>query len=638
MTEFWNSQSCTSHILSYLNMADMEALCETHSYLEFIIHSYLENGNQLIIDKDCIYRFPVKENNILYTKYGTLTTNLMITKLDSIEVFSHFVNVTTLSMHSIHILESPFLHSLTYLTLHGCLIRGDTLLSWLSGLQETLISLHMIKLILDCRSIEPPMYLEQGFSQLQSLTLIEFKIPVNDLRITSPVLNHLKVDTTTYKFNWADYHGLPIRSLELTYCWQDSECDQYRMIRSLQSLTHLKIRRSVDPKQKPQIDALNLKSVDVHYLDAPKEENMIFNLNVDCLRYLNRFLSLEDSVSLSICHSGFKGLLPLKNRTYTVDKESLKRYPVNVNTEFYARTGQWVTNLIVKDITAVEFDGILPFFTEVETLILFALSEELPEETDYMSKVFRSWNMKLKKLVLGQLMSPVLESLPELHNIDSFTCFGVMVTPKVLQFLSQNKHHMREFSVLAVDGLLGEFYAVLGEMQHLKKLELIRGGRKVLANGTFPELETLGVSVYEEDKDLALTVANLNAPKIRTLELYNQPLIFAEAIKTRMPGVTELGFRGQMDMAHDYKKFYAELFGLRFLNLTKLRLPDEINIETKDIVWLLEVFPNLKELDTKAHIEPDIFFFLKYVLVRSGRGLIFKKSEIVKSIYQLLHL
>lgn len=632
MTEFWISPRCTSHILSYLNMADMESICQTHPYLELIVHSYLKRGNQLVIDPDCVNRFPTAENNHPYGKYGSLVTNVRFSNEHSFILLPHFTNASKMTLHKQFAIEviskgwqedlSHSFKSLQHLIMLDCIIAEDIMANMMSTLRETLISLQLINCFIVCGPFRQKIILEESFSKLQSLTLVQFDLAIKDQRIISPVLQRLKIEPTD-TIEWSDYKGLPITSLDLKYCWPRPESEQHEMVRSLKQLEHLQIRKSVDAIHEKDIEVMNLKSVDVHYLEVPKEWNLILNLNEDCLRYLNKFLSLEDCVSLSMTHPRLNGLLSLKSRTYVLDKESLKRRPVHENEMFYMNMGQWVTDLQVKNVSEKDFFEIAPHFTEIFALDL-EVSEDISVVNDSKYQIFHELNAKLKKLRLRNVSPQTLENLAELHNIEEFHCCDLMVTPKVLQFLSQNKHHMLKFCVPFVEGLIDEFCAVVGEMRLLKCLVVIRDHREILANGSFPELEELVMYMSDPDKDLA----NLNVPKMRSLVILNPPLSFGGIIKDRMPRLQKFSVWGQ----YDPTRIILELCIFGSSELTTLQFSNGANLDIP-LTHLLQQCPNLSNITLHAdkvfywNNNPKLPGFLSYENVMHGRRLNYKTGK-----------
>lgn len=139
------------------------------------------------------------------------------------------------------------------------------------------------------------------------------------------------------------------------------------------------------------------------------------------------------------------------------------------------------------------------------------------------------------------------------------------------------------------------------------------------------------MAVLEEDRDLSLTLAYLEAPKIRTLQLIMHPLNFGEAILNRIPSIEELVFGGVRDTSQDDEMLIDELWALSPLKLRTLRFAGSFSIESIDtFIMLLNGLPELKELDTNGTTNPMLIFLLRCYLANSGRGLILNSSKFVR--------
>lgn len=71
-----------------------------------------------------------------------------------------------------------------------------------------------------------------------------------------------------------------IKRLTIGQCWWPLSYEYVQKCRQGE-LRHLRISQSCDWKHKQEIDALRLPSVDVHYQEMPKEENLIMYTWVD---------------------------------------------------------------------------------------------------------------------------------------------------------------------------------------------------------------------------------------------------------------------------------------------------------------------------------------------------------------------
>lgn len=77
---------------------------------------------------------------------------------------------------------------------------------------------------------------------------------------------------------------------------------KFAILRGMRELQHLRIRQSVDWKDRKDVEALKLQSLDVYYQDIPEQENLIFRLNDDCLLRIMDFLEFRDNYSLHQTH------------------------------------------------------------------------------------------------------------------------------------------------------------------------------------------------------------------------------------------------------------------------------------------------------------------------------------------------
>lgn len=261
------------HIFSYLTLADLETFGQVHWKLKEILNGYQKSPIALVVDQDTLRRFPMDSNRDVYLRYHMTTEMELNGVLEPFlkKLFRHFPNIDNLTLRHMDIRKlyrdediPSFLHKLSLV--NSC-IRPDFLKCF------SMSSLHL----------EGNESIELDYNPyLKSLTLINQTVTYGVFPY--PMLEQLTID----------------------YCWKAFEYDDVKKFSDLEAL---KVLRSVDWKTMSQIEALQLKSVEVqHYFQVPTQENLVLTLNDDCLYHLQSFLPLVDWTCLSETHPRFQNL------------------------------------------------------------------------------------------------------------------------------------------------------------------------------------------------------------------------------------------------------------------------------------------------------------------------------------------
>lgn len=463
-------------ILSYLTLEELENFSQAELQFKRVVKTFLANGNKLLIDVATLAKYPIETNNALYEYYGKHATNICISGALDCELrklFKWFSNIKELTLTEVTISDHrvPYPWSLTKLSLIDCEVNLITLAK-LFGPMNDLLELHLEK----CGRVNLPF-----LPKLQSLTVIK------QMAYTShkyPLLEKLTIDS----------------------CWNSIS---YATVKSFPQLQHLKVLKSVDDKAKGEIEALSLKTVKLQFCyEIPEKENLILELNDDCLLYLQQFLSYGDRMSLFKTHSRFQELGIPK---YIINERSLEVLPVESNRQFYEQIGASVTHLGINQIEDTVFRQIMPLFKKLTELRVYfkdtsndVLSSipsglralHLFNVTNNTAELFRRLNETLEKLHLNnkqQENSFAGNGLDELYNIHEFRCEREILTDEFLRFLRLNQDHMR---MLVVRNPLNShlntnFWKVISGMDKLRTFGITHPGK--VAEGSFPMLEELTI-------------------------------------------------------------------------------------------------------------------------------------------------
>lgn len=274
-------------ILSYLSLADINILAQSHPKLQMTVNVCLKNGHPLLINQDTLCKYAVSTHRDLYSKYGSIVTNLIVTGAYGYELetlFPLFPKVDNLTLKNLELNNRYSSDNVPAVQKVLCYPEGLRKLklvniSWHYDLGEIWMKrcwqLESLHLEGNTFVLIPDLHI------LNSLTLINQKASLDDL--DCPFLQKITLNRYT------DI--------------------QYEQLKAFPKLEHLKILQSVDWQQKEEIDKLKLKSTTVHCFEVPQEENLILRLNDDCFLHLQKYLPYENWISLHETHPRFQHLM-----------------------------------------------------------------------------------------------------------------------------------------------------------------------------------------------------------------------------------------------------------------------------------------------------------------------------------------
>lgn len=327
-------------ILPYLTLVDISILSQVSNLVKRIVSRYiLAENTDLTIDAEFLKKYPVQRNGAKYSMFGHVKGLQLnqVAERDIGPLVSCFGHLQRFTMRRVTIIDgiSGLPLNLTDLKLINVKIEEDLLKTFIGGMDETLINLHLDRVqtffnfnsssvkILQYYSCLCLLTLDSGLHNLKSLVFIGDYIKLTNVSPTylKIVANVLLADI--YEFNHLEYFYLDVlkgdkpsvlrkndnkkmthlRSLTLKCWWGKS-------LESLENLDYLRIIRRVDPMYKNYIDNLKIKSTNVEYYDYASEPNLILKvLNNDCLLRIIRYLPLEDCVSFAKTNRRVNGLV-----------------------------------------------------------------------------------------------------------------------------------------------------------------------------------------------------------------------------------------------------------------------------------------------------------------------------------------
>lgn len=406
MLQTFDSSPVWTHIFSYLTLSDIEAVVRSHPKHKETVKSYLRAGHKLVIDQDSLWQYPVGDNNNPYSKYGSLATNIEFQRLlgyemeSLIPLFPKIKELTLRDVRSpIRYRDKCYYNSLRKLTIIGSSDDKD----------------HF-------------------------LTPMECQEPIQ-----LPCLMHLR-SLTLIRVTLDEFWCRSLKRFTIDNCWSAIPFD---VLKELYYIEHLRVLGSVDWKQKEQITALGFETLKVgRYLSIPVEENLILQLNDDCLLYLQKFLSSQDWISLQETHSRFQHL---RIARYTSDDDSRKSHPVDTHDYFYKRIGSLVSSLDFRTKYVSDLEATMPYFTNLTELRLTFVEDYndkiiiIPDGLCEFRDMFRRLNGTLRVLHLVYVSEEDEDrfktyGLGELTNIREFHCKKVDACEELIIPGSQPGH------------------------------------------------------------------------------------------------------------------------------------------------------------------------------------------------------
>lgn len=577
-------------VLPYLPLHDLDLFAKSHPKLQLIVHSYLENGQQILINSDTLEKYPVTTNGDLYEAYGTRAINVVINGAIRCEV----PNLLRLFPR---ILE---------LTIMNMTIYGDEMNLYPTGIRK----LTLMNNVVD-EATESKEWLYR-LESLESLFLHSNEtLFLKPSRLLSLTLIQQDFCGEIFGSGYLDIPTLKSLTLSGSYIGPKD-------LKEMKSLQHLCIRGLVDSKIRAVINDLQLQCVDVYTQEIPKEENLILRLNDDCLLHVMKFLNGKDLLALHDTHIRFQ---ITRITGYTIDLLSL---PLTENLEFYKRIAPFVSSLNIKDISNEELPQLMPLFTNVSEM---TFSCSIPADVDLeaviptglrelnfhdmiesrinnLSKVFRRLSLTLSKLDLCSVREEdISEALIELRNIREFHYWGTAeVTIPLLKFLRLNMSSMQiiDLNIDSEAELEKELWLVITQMSSLKILRInccecsADEPLSHLKKGTLPMLEHLEIVCFNAiwPRDI---LKSLDGSKLKTVALCVCPFDIQGVFDGRMKNLWKLGITIYGSNWQPDNKSLFSLPSLRVLGLEKQ--------EVSNILPLIKGLPNLTDFFT----EDDIF-------------------------------
>lgn len=589
------------HILSYLPLHDLHVFSLSHPKLKEIVHSYLDNGHPLLIDSDTLWKYPVSSHGEFYAAYGSRATNVVLNRAFPFElpmIFQRFLRILQLTLIKIDYEYEYEIATDSYPTEVRKLILIENDLSfsvsekWLPRL-HSLESLHLK----DNKNV-----LLGHFPTITSLSLTRRHIIRP--RLICPLLKSLTLE-----------------------CWGLVE---YATIQAMKDLQYLRILRSVDWKDRKEVEALGLQSLDVSYQAIPEEADLIFRLNDDCLLHMMKFLDNKDRITLHNTHTRFS---IAKFQWYCLDLECL---PLGENPTFYEWIGSRVSRLIVCKASIEDLKKLIPTFTnarEIEFSWDFQVNENIEPLIPtgvtnlriYLNafNTYQDWlglfgrlNVTLKRLILPRPAAEntsIVSALTELRNIQHFSLSCNSIRTKTLcPFLKLNQLSMLTLDITINDSCV---WQVIGQMRILKELTVtsyvVPGALADLDKSALPELEVLSIkNVCAEEPRGRDFLKSLNGSKLRKLYYDGYPFDIRGVIDGRMKNLEELSLVDD-DTWHVHEGTLALLSNLRVLQLQ--------NMEDNKVVPLIKGLPHLHELNIFEDIADEAFLETRDYLKQTNR-------------------
>lgn len=331
-----------------------------------------------------------------------------------------------------------------------------------------------------------------------------------------------ELETLTLRSNIERLFSCPKLKKLTICCWTEIDCDQVKMFFNLE---HLRVIRSVDEKYRCNIEALYLQSTDIYYCETPKEQNLLLQLNEDCLVHLISFLSIEDCASLQESHSNF---LQVKTRKYKfeIHEDSLSELPLSRNLSFYTRIAPLVSSLVMESVSEEDFVTLMPLFTNLEKIKLQRLDfigkntlAVIPNGLTSLSLTSDLFNKDNKEL-FHRLNSTITElsltwynwdtaaqpkGLSQLQNIQELTCIRLVGKKCINQLLKVNLAHLRDLSLVFYKSSKfdGELWQLIGRMSSLRKLYVNLFDTDIcipsIPQGSLPMLQKLFINSDREE-------------------------------------------------------------------------------------------------------------------------------------------
>lgn len=454
-------------------------------------------------------------------------------------------------------------------------------------------------------------------------------------------------------------------------------------------LKHLRVLDSVDWMQKEEIDALQIKNLQLdHYPETPAAESWIMRLNDYCLLHLAEFLPHTDWIELHEMHPR-REHLPVA--TLYITQKTLERRPIPAFKEFYARVAPHVSVLHVGPIPEAVHRALMPMFTRLKELSLemsrncdlaslvpeglrkLSLNGEMMDDRPSLSALFRKLNPSLQVLSLQHPRAMDYEpgddhmrGLAELTHIQEFECDFFKLSGECLLFLEQNKDTLSRLEIYIV--WAPELNAILSSLVNLKRLKMFviepdfsdefsHDWKDSHSSLCLPMLEELSIvhipEDYSEDlKEGAIQLLrSLDGTHLRSFSFYGHTFAIKKEVFQRLGNLVHFSLdvlsSGEDDESDEGKSDYCddseddqerlpEIHGKRdgrfdlttaLLMLPKLESLTVKGIKCSDFFALVKGLPRLSVLNAKG-FEAESTVAVRELLSLTNRKLCLNGSAI----------
>lgn len=611
-------------VLSYLPLTDLESFAQAHTRLKKIMASYLHNDNALLITADTLHHYPIDEYLYVYREFASHTTNLCIDGVHELflgPLFLTFMKISKLTVRNVTLTDlnrrfdvRTYRLSLRSLSLVNCM---SSYAKFWNDLVRDMTSLEHLYLE---RNL--PYFLLQKNYNIKSLTLVNQEL--SGYKFSCPNLTHLAID----------------------FCWNEIP---FKSVSTFGKLESLRVRQGVDWKKRLQVEALNLKSVDVHYWPIPTEENLILGLTCDCLLILQKYLTAEEWWKLQQTHPRLDALRVLDpHRVLKINSyQSLKQFPIYRNKQLYNRIGESVTRL---DLEFVEkdrnFSGLKYFQRLTDLTIAVGYGSKflkfIPSglrvlylngmgtaDGQELSKLFRRLDPTLRHLRMANVYlkeifpesSPNQQGLNNLRHIEVFQANHLRVTREFLEFLATNKDTMRSLNVSVYESnqFEMELWPAVTRLRNLQRLRIgtFSGSlQPYIPEGALPVLQDLTI--------------DCRPPVTYMIRLSNhaQAVLFSNQnslelnIEDICKGMVSLEYLKIYTMESVNVNLFPHIFGLK-----KLKSVWVTGLEENHILRLVKGLPHLTELSTKTAFTLNTVIDTLDYLKQTGREVTLKNKR-----------
>lgn len=592
--------------------------------LESLVDHFLSSfDDNVTIDRGFILRFPVSEYKSVYRRIGGDCDSLTLSNIsheEASELIPLFPNIDTLILEGMEFNQNnpiEYPTEVTFLKLSQCFTEYRLVPQTLAKMRSSLETInfdrfscksyefknrtditwsdykeisHLVLEDMDTRILWD--FAEEWAGTLESVT---FKNTTGDIRlpymymlakltieddsgatffeeIQAPYLEHFSFKGIHLKelpLDMPTKKDLPLKTLEIV---TNTPIRCIKNILKLKQLQTVKIHCEGSQLQelRNHFDSLDgIKSCDITSSLAPTSGyNLVHSVDADSLRKIFSYLPDEEMESISFVHPKFISLVP---RIF-IDTTFLESYPVK-NMDFYDEIWSQVRQLSVYEVSATDFNEIMPHFKNLNALEIyfredtaeflnldaipsiqeFSLCMDVCDtRSEQWISLFRRLNRNLKRFdFTGDRSDTIVKCFNELTNLKEFKFSACKFEGKDFKFLQQNK----SLTILDIK-LAGD------ETNYFEKFDIITN----FVNAK--NIRSLTLSIYKSREDLSII---LN--KFENLEHLTMwaPILERFSISTltldKLTSVTILMYDIENGINHSLVQFIRHLRNLRRLRV-----------------------------------------------------------------------